>query len=138
MCSRYHTDCNYSKILQASQFTPYPGPWSVVVLDNCVIHHDNEVPHIIVEECGTFSSISLARLFLTHISGARFIYLPPYLPDFNLIEQSFHTIQAWLRRHEAEAINPDVCPWLIHQASSSVTPKMAQGWIENSGYEFVP
>ena len=71
-------------------------------------------------------------------AGAKLIYLPPYSPDFNPIEQSFHTIEAsWLWRHEAEAVNPEVRPWLIHQASSSVTPEMAQGWIENCGYEFV-
>src|ERR1700683_2417155 len=124
-------------ILQAPQLTPYPGPRSVVVLDNCAIHHDEEIHRIIVEECGGFSSISLIGLFLTHTSGARLIYLPPYSPDFNPIEQSFHTIKAWLRRQEAEAVNPNVRPWLIHQASSSVTPEMAQGWIENCGYEFV-
>jgi len=137
MCSRHYITCYCSQILQAPQLAPYPGPRSIVVLDNCVIHHDEEIRHIIVEECGMFSSTPLAELFLTHISGARLIYLPPYSPDFNPIEQSFHTIKAWLRRHEAEAVNPDVRPWLIHQASSSVTPEMAQGWIENCGYEFV-
>ena len=82
-----------------------------------------------VEESGMFSSISLARLFLTSISGARLIYLPPYSTEVNLIEQSFHTIKVWLRGHETEAVNLDVHPWLVHQASSSVTPMMAQGCI---------
>ena len=86
MHSRYYTICNYSK--KALQLTPYAGPWSVVVLDNYTIHHDEEIWHIIVEECGVFSSILLARLFLTQISGARLIYLPPYSPDVNLIEHS--------------------------------------------------
>lgn len=137
MCSRYYTTCYCSQLLQTPQLTPYPGPRSVVVLDNCAIHHDEEIRRIVVEECGMLFSITLSEPFLTHIAGARLIYLPPYSPDFNPIEQSFHTIKAWLRRHEAEAINPDVRPWLIHQASSSVTPEMAQGWIENCGYEFV-
>jgi transposase len=123
--------------LQAPQLTPYPGPRSVVVLDNCAIHHDEEIRRIIVEECGMFSPITLSPLSLTRAPGAKLIYLPPYSPDFNPIEQSFHTIKAWLRRHEAEAVNPNVRPWLIHQASSSITPEMAQGWIENCGYEFV-
>ncbi|KAJ6596533.1 hypothetical protein B0H10DRAFT_1763958, partial [Mycena sp. CBHHK59/15] len=35
----------------APKLTPYPGPRSVVVLDNCAIHHDEEVRRI-VEECG--------------------------------------------------------------------------------------
>ncbi|KIY68550.1 hypothetical protein CYLTODRAFT_314761, partial [Cylindrobasidium torrendii FP15055 ss-10] len=32
--------------------TPYPGPRSVVVLDNCAIHHDADIRRIIVDECG--------------------------------------------------------------------------------------
>ncbi|KIJ19340.1 hypothetical protein PAXINDRAFT_68992, partial [Paxillus involutus ATCC 200175] len=63
------------------------------------------------------------------------IYLPPYLPDFNLIEQSFHSIKAWLRRHEAQATSPEVRPWLIHQASLLVTPEDAEAWIHNCGYD---
>ena len=66
--------------------------------------------------------------------GARLIYLPPYSPDFNPIEQAFHSIKAWLRRHEAEAVNADARPWLIHQATSSITVEDAVGWIENCGY----
>ncbi|KDQ61872.1 hypothetical protein JAAARDRAFT_86434, partial [Jaapia argillacea MUCL 33604] len=31
----------------APKLTPYPGPRSVVVLDNCAIHHDEEVRQII-------------------------------------------------------------------------------------------
>ncbi|KAF8229087.1 hypothetical protein L208DRAFT_1288414, partial [Tricholoma matsutake] len=62
------------------------------------------------------------------------IYLPPYSPDFNPIEQAFHSIKAWLRCHEADAINPEVQPWLIHQAASSITVEDAEGWIGNCGY----
>ncbi|TDL16346.1 hypothetical protein BD410DRAFT_707703, partial [Rickenella mellea] len=36
----------------APRMTPYPGPRSVVVLDNCAIHHDEEVRRIVVDECG--------------------------------------------------------------------------------------
>nr|GAT48928.1 transposase domain-containing protein [Mycena chlorophos] len=97
--------------------TPFPGPRSVVVLDNCAIHHDEDVRRIVEEEC-----------------GARVIYLPPYSPDLNPIEQAFSAIKAWLRRHEAQAIRPDVRPWLIHQATASVTADDAKGWILNCGY----
>ena len=69
-------------------------------------------------------------------TGAKLIYLPPYSPDFNPIEQSFHSLKAWLRRHEAAAVNPECRPWLIYQAASSLTPEMAEGWILNCGYTF--
>jgi hypothetical protein len=38
--------------LQAPKLTPYPGVHSVVVMDNCVIHHDEEVHAIVEGECG--------------------------------------------------------------------------------------
>ncbi|GLB45421.1 hypothetical protein LshimejAT787_2200840 [Lyophyllum shimeji] len=101
----------------APQLNPYPNPRSVVVMDNCAIHHDEEIRAIIEDEC-----------------QAKLIYLPPYSPDFNPIEQAFHSIKAWLRRHEAEAIGPEVRPWLIHQARMAITAEMAEEWIKNCGY----
>jgi len=75
-------------------------------------------------------------ILLTMPAGAKLIYLPPYSPDFNPIEQTFHSIKAWLWRHEAEAIRPEVRPWLIHQAVASVSAESAEGWILNCGYSF--
>ncbi|KIL00099.1 hypothetical protein PAXRUDRAFT_776090, partial [Paxillus rubicundulus Ve08.2h10] len=43
----------------------------VVVLNNCSIHHDKEVWQIVEDKC-----------------GAMLVYLPPYSPDFNPIEQA--------------------------------------------------
>ncbi|KAE9399373.1 hypothetical protein BT96DRAFT_820629 [Gymnopus androsaceus JB14] len=37
--------------------TPYPGPRSVVILDNASIHHDEEICALIVEECGKTSEL---------------------------------------------------------------------------------
>lgn len=67
--------------------------------------------------------------------GAKLIYLPPYSPDMNPIEQAFHTIKAWLRRHEAEATSPEARPWLMHQAIASISSEHALGWITNCGYD---
>lgn len=67
--------------------------------------------------------------------GAKLIYLPPYSPDLNPIEQAFAFLKGWLRRHRDDFTGPDSRPWLIHQASLAVTPRHAAGWIRNSGYE---
>lgn len=40
---------------QAPQLNPFPGPRSVVVMDNCAIHHDEEIRRIVVDECGMFT-----------------------------------------------------------------------------------
>ncbi len=62
------------------------------------------------------------------------MYLPPYAPEFNPIEQAFHSIKAWLRRHKQQALNPDARPWLIYQAAMSITVEDAEGWVRNCGY----
>jgi len=66
--------------------------------------------------------------------GAHLVYLPPYSPDFNPIEEAFSSIKAWLRRHEGEYDNPAKLPWLIHQAVLSVSAGMAIGWFSDCGY----
>lgn len=62
------------------------------------------------------------------------IYLPPYSPDFNPIEQAFHSLKAWLRRHEAEVIDDSIRPLLIHQAAHSITAENSVAWAINCGY----
>jgi hypothetical protein len=56
-------------------------------------------------------------------AGAKLIYLPPYSPDFNPIEQAFHSIKAWLCQHEVEATLPEVHLWLIQWTAMSVMQK---------------
>ena len=39
----------------APKLNPYPGPRSVVILDNCAIHHDEDIRQIVEVECGMFA-----------------------------------------------------------------------------------
>lgn len=43
---------SFNRTPQAPLLNPYPAPRSVVVLDNCAIHHDEAIRRIIVDECG--------------------------------------------------------------------------------------
>jgi len=101
----------------APQLNPYPGKRSVVVLDNCSIHHDAEIRELIVDEC-----------------GAHLVYLPPYSPDFNPIEEAFSAMKAWLRRNEGLMTGQDQIPWLVHLATSAITADDALGWFADCGY----
>jgi hypothetical protein len=47
---------------------PFPTPGSVLVMDNCSIHHIQEVKDILVQ------------------AGILLLYLPPYSPDLNPAE----------------------------------------------------
>jgi transposase len=120
---------------KAPQLNPYPGKKSVVILDNCSIHHDEELREIIVEECGEFGcSLDLFKLKCTPMEGACLVYLPPYSPDFNPIEEAFSTIKAWLRRNEHRYAGAEDMPWLIHQAAACISADDALAWFGDCGY----
>src|SRR5579872_5286342 len=99
-------------------------------MDNCSIHHDEEIRRIIVDECGMHCAL-LFHLALAQVlrPGALLIYLPPYSPDFNPIEEAFSYIKGWLRRHEAEYTDPDQLPWLISGAIQEITREIALSWF---------
>jgi hypothetical protein len=42
-------------ILQIPLSNPYPGPRSVLILDNCNIHHSEEVRALVEDEAGMYS-----------------------------------------------------------------------------------
>ena len=68
--------------------------------------------------------------------GARLIYLPPYSPDFNPIEEAFSFIKGWLRRHETQYTNADQLPWLIDGAIQEITREVALSWFADCGYVY--
>ncbi|QRW14035.1 DDE superfamily endonuclease [Ceratobasidium sp. AG-Ba] len=63
-----------------SHMQPYPGPKSVLIMDNCVIHKHQATLDMILER------------------GMRYLFLPPYSPDFNPIELAFSAIKLRVRR----------------------------------------
>ena len=89
---------------------------SIVVLDNCSIHHARLVKDALQD------------------AGILVIYLPPYSPDLNPIEQAFSYIKYYLKEHD-ELLQVVTQPTAIIQAAfDSITAKQCQGWIKHSGY----
>ncbi|THU81439.1 hypothetical protein K435DRAFT_587474, partial [Dendrothele bispora CBS 962.96] len=63
------------------------------------------------------------------------LYLPPYSPDLNPIEESFSTWKAYLQRHMSaihQAEDPILA--LLDALASCITAEMAQGWFRHAGY----
>jgi transposase len=86
----------------------------VVVMDNLSAHKGSRVRELIEER------------------GCELIYLPPYSPDFNPIEEAFSKIKGLLRKAEART-----CKALVEamsRAISAVTPRDAEGFFEHRGY----
>jgi transposase len=84
-----------------TQMNPYPQPRSVLVMDNCAIHHIEEVEiRCRNRSVPLFHSPSLPES--DYPSGIRLVYLPPYSPDYNPIEEMFSAFKAHIRRHHRD------------------------------------
>jgi transposase len=69
----------------------------------------------------------------------RIIYLPPYSPDFNPIEEGFSAMKAWIRRNGKDVRKALKKPEsaevkLRHAVFHSMTPENLFGWYHHSGY----
>jgi transposase len=74
--------CFNDFILELLQYCGrYPGPRSVLVMDNASWHHSEEIREI----CDN--------------AGVKLLYLPPYSPDFNPIEEFFSVLKSFIRRY---------------------------------------
>ncbi len=60
------------------------------------------------------------------------MYLPPYSPDFNPIEEAFAKIKGILRK--AEARSREALIEAIGRAISAVSAQDARGFFEHCGY----
>jgi transposase len=86
----------------------------VVVMDNLTAHKGERVRHLIEER------------------GCKLMYLPPYSPDFNPIEEAFAKIKGILRK--AEARSREALIEMIGQAISAISARDARGFFEHCGY----
>ena len=98
---------------------PFNGvnPHSVVVLDNCSIHHS---PYIYE----TF-----------HDVGVLVYYLSPYSPDLNPIEETFSKVKHELQSPGNLGLPDDVdeIESLVLASFLTVTPQDCKGWISSTG-----
>jgi transposase len=65
--------------------------------------------------------------------GCELLYLPPYSPDFNPIEEAFSKIKGIVRKLGART--HEALLEAIADALSAITPQDAAGWFNHSGYE---
>jgi transposase len=59
----------------------WPKPKSVLVMDNTSFHHSDPIAEICAD------------------IGVKLVYLPPYSPDLNSIEEFFSEFKAFIRRN---------------------------------------
>jgi transposase len=93
---------------------PRLRPGQVVVMDNLTAHKGDKVKELIEEQ------------------GCELIYLPPYSPDFNPIEEAFSKIKGLVRKSEARSREALVDA--IGKGISMVTAEDARGFFAHCGY----
>lgn len=96
------------------QLAPTLAEGDVVVMDNLPAHKVQGVRQAIEQ------------------AGARVLYLPPYSPDFNPIEQVFAKLKALLRAAAKRTLD-ELCQ-AIADALERFTPQECLNYIRNSGY----
>ena len=65
-------------------------------------------------------------------AGAEVVFLPPYSPDLNPIEQLWSKVKAYLRKLKARTLETLIDG--IREALAAVTASDAQGWFGDCGY----
>ncbi|MDP9481022.1 MAG: IS630 family transposase [Actinomycetota bacterium] len=69
---------------------------------------------------------------LIEARGAELVFLPPYSPDLNPIEEAFSKIKQLVRK--AGARTREALVEAIGRALAAVTPEDAAGWFGHAGY----
>jgi transposase len=100
------------------QLAPTLRPGDVVVLDNLAAH----------KRAGVREAIEGA--------GCRLLYLPPYSPDLNPIEQAFAKLKALLRKAGERTVEG---LWrLLGRLLEEFTPQECRNFITHCGYAATP
>lgn len=74
---------------------PFPGPNSVIIMDNASIHKSWELHDMIERRCVCITHVALT--IDCYNRGMKLQYLPTYSLDLNPIEEALSSIKAWIR-----------------------------------------
>lgn len=122
---RIDAPCLFDGPINAESFTAYvremlaPSlkPGDVVILDNLSSHKGKTIRALIREK------------------GAKLLFLPPYSPDLNPIEQVFAKLKAWVRKAQPRALET-ITP-TIADGLDRFPPHECANYLKNSGYASV-
>lgn len=94
---------------------PALAPGDILIMDNLPAHKSPRV------------TLAVER------AGCRLVYLPPYSPDFNPIENMWSKVKASLRKAGARTFEAVV--EAVRDALRSITQADCEGYFEHCGYD---
>ncbi|MCA1740851.1 MAG: transposase, partial [Actinobacteria bacterium] len=95
--------------------TPTLKRGQIVVMDNLSVHKSKQVERLIEE------------------AGATLLFLPPYSPDMNPIEEAFSKVKSILRKAKSRSKGALLLEATGH-ALDAITPEDIHGFYSNCGY----
>ena len=93
---------------------PILKPKDIVIMDNLGSHKNKRIREIVES------------------AGAKLLYLPPYSPDLNPIEQAFSQIKHWMR--DAQKRRVEELWRYLGKLIQTITPLQCKNYIVHAGY----
>lgn len=98
-----------------TQLVPVLRPGDVVILDNLPAHKPKAIREVV------------------EATGAMYLFLPPYSPDFNPIELAFSKLKTWLRSQAART--KEALDNAIADGIERITQSNCRSYFAAAGYE---
>jgi len=109
---------------------PINGEWFLAYVEQVLIPTLSPGDIVVMDNLGSHKGKAVRRAIRT--AGAHLIFLPPYSPDLNPIEQVFAKLKALLRKAAERTVE---ATWRrIGQLLDRFTPAECANYLANSGY----
>lgn len=110
---------------------PINGRWFQAYVDQVLVPELKPGDVVIMDNLGSHKGAGVRRAIET--AGATLLYLPPYSPDFNPIENAFSKLKAHLRKAAERTV--DGLWRAIGRIVDLFTPKECANFFKAAGYE---
>ena len=109
---------------------PINGEWFLAYVEQVLVPTLSAGDVVVMDNLGSHKSKAVRRAIRK--AGAHLIFLPPYSPDLNPIEQVFAKLKALLRKAAERTVE---ATWRrIGQLLDRFTPTECANYLVNSGY----
>ena len=121
-CDRIDAPCLFDGPINGQAFLAYVEQFLVPTL------HPGDI--VILDNLGSHKGKAVRQAIRS--AGAKLLFLPPYSPDLNPIEQVFAKLKHWLRNAQARSI--DETHGSIASILQRFKPTECAAYIANAGY----
>jgi Transposase and inactivated derivatives len=137
-CGRWHTTTMLCAIRSEGAFAPLildgamDGESFLAYVEQILLPALRPEDVVVMDNLSTHKTEAVAKAFLK--KNVRVLYLPPYSPDLNPIENMWSKVKAVIRQHAAR--NLSALMYAMAEALETITESDCLGYFKNAGYKF--